>query len=48
MAFDAAGVELIGENFVSQGNSRGVRFKEVAATGSSAQSASNKFRRNRE
>ena len=26
-AFDAAGVELIGENTVSTGNGRGVRFK---------------------
>jgi transcriptional regulator with XRE-family HTH domain len=29
-AFDAAGVELIGENALSQGKGRGVRFKEIA------------------
>lgn len=29
-AFDAAGVELIGDNAFSQGKGRGVRFKEAA------------------
>jgi transcriptional regulator with XRE-family HTH domain len=28
-AFDAAGIELIGENAVSAGSGRGVRFKEA-------------------
>jgi len=31
-AFDAAGVELIGENSLSQGKGRGVRLKEVAVS----------------
>ena len=30
-AFDAAGVELIGDNAPSQGKGRGVRLKEVTA-----------------
>jgi transcriptional regulator with XRE-family HTH domain len=30
-ALDALGIELIGENTVSQGGGRGVRFKAVAA-----------------
>ena len=30
-ALDAVGIELIGENVVSQGGGRGVRLKEVAA-----------------
>jgi len=31
-AFDRAGIELIGENALSQGAGRGVRFKTVAAS----------------
>ena len=34
-AFDAAGIELIGDNATSQGSGRGVRFKEAAAVAKS-------------
>ena len=35
-AFDAAGVELIGDNAPSQGKGRGVRLKDVVATSPAA------------
>jgi len=35
-AFDAAGVELIGENVRSNGDGRGVRFKQPAAIAEAA------------
>lgn len=33
-AFDRSGIELIGDNAISQGSGRGVRFKDVAKAGS--------------
>lgn len=34
-AFDRAGVELIGDNAASQGDGRGVRFKQAKSAGAS-------------
>ena len=41
-ALDAAGIELIGENTVSQGGGRGVRLKAVAALRTNRPRESNK------